>query len=141
MAPRLTVTVRGRPSTSPEAGSTSSSVTISTAVVRGLVVEEEEDMGSGVGNAARRVLAGAGTVTVWVAVIVWVSVSYDVSETINGGSSWKVHIEKGRDGVLLRLRARSDAVKAAVPWLFASSPWVHKCTLPQLYEGYRCREQ
>jgi hypothetical protein len=85
---RLTVTVLGRPWTSPETGSTSSSVTISTAVVRGLSVEEEEDTAWGVGNAARRVLAGAGTVTVWVAVTVRVSVSYDVSETINGGSSW-----------------------------------------------------
>ena len=41
-----------------------SSVIISTAVVRGLPAVEEELAASGVGNAAKRVLAGGGTVTV-----------------------------------------------------------------------------
>ena len=39
---------------------------ISTAVVRGLPVVDEELAASGVGKAAKRVLAGGGTVTVWV---------------------------------------------------------------------------
>jgi hypothetical protein len=38
----------------------------STVVVRGLPVVDEELAASGVGNAAKRVLAGEGTVTVWV---------------------------------------------------------------------------
>lgn len=44
-------------------GSVSSEM-ISTAVVRGLPVVNEELAASGVGNAAKRVLAGGGTVTV-----------------------------------------------------------------------------
>ena len=43
-----------------------SSAMISTAVVRGPPVVNEELAASGVGNAAKRVLAGGGTVTVWV---------------------------------------------------------------------------
>ena len=43
-----------------------SSVMTSTAVVRGIPVVVEELAASGVGNAAKRVLAGGGTVTVWV---------------------------------------------------------------------------
>jgi len=39
---------------------------MSTEVVRGLDAVEEDETTSGVGNAARRVLAGGGTVTVWV---------------------------------------------------------------------------
>lgn len=43
-----------------------SSVITSTAVVRGLPAVDEELAASGVGNAAKRVLAGGGTVMVWV---------------------------------------------------------------------------
>ena len=46
---------------------------ISTAVVRGLPVVDEELAASGVGNAAKRVFAGGGTVTVSVWTIVLVS--------------------------------------------------------------------
>jgi len=45
----------------------------STAVVRGLPAVDEELATSGVGNAAKRVLAGGGTVTVWVWTTVLVS--------------------------------------------------------------------
>ena len=45
-----------------------SSAMISTAVVRGLPVVDVELAASGVGNAAKRVLAGGGTVTVWICV-------------------------------------------------------------------------
>lgn len=47
-----------------------SSVRISIAVVRGLDAEVEGLAGSGVGNAAKRVFAGGGTVTV----CVWITV-------------------------------------------------------------------
>lgn len=48
---------------------------ISTEVVLGLDDVDGEGMTTGVGLAARRVLAGAGTVTVWVWTTVLVSVS------------------------------------------------------------------
>lgn len=60
---------------------------MSTDVVRGLDAVDDEETTSGVGNATRRVLAGGGTVTVWVWTTVRVSVSYEVSETMRGGSS------------------------------------------------------
>lgn len=56
-------------------GSTSSSTMMSTAVVRGLSVVECDGLTTGLGKAAMRVLAGGGTVTSWVMVTVWVSVS------------------------------------------------------------------
>ena len=62
------------------------------AVVRGMAVEKDDDMPSGVGKAARRVLAGGGTVTVsggrvsyWIMVLVSVS-----AITIGGSSCWMV---------------------------------------------------
>jgi len=64
-----------------------SSTRRSTAVVRGLLVVAEEEKASGLGYAARRVLAGGGTVTVEggrVSVTVWVSTSYAVSATYLG---------------------------------------------------------
>ena len=64
-----------------------SSTRTSTAVVRGLRVVADDEKTSGVGKAARRVLAGAGTVTVEggrVSVTVWVSTSYAVSATYLG---------------------------------------------------------
>lgn len=68
---RITVTVFV-----PSDGSSSiSSVIMSTAVVRGLAVMEEGSTTLGEGEAARRVLAGAGTVMVWVWMTVLVSVS------------------------------------------------------------------
>jgi len=67
--------------------SSASSLTISTAVVRGLEGVVDWLAGSGVGNAAKRVLAGGGTVTVWVWTTVRVCVSYATSETTIGGSS------------------------------------------------------
>lgn len=75
-APRTTVTVflPSPPS--------SSSVMISTAVVRGL---DEVDKGETTSGFGRRVLAGEGTVMVCVCVTVWVSKA--VSEMINGGSA------------------------------------------------------
>lgn len=79
--PRTTVRVLRSSSSS------SSSVITSTAVVLGLEAVEGEVTASGLGWAARRVLAGGGTVTVWVWTTVLVSVSYAVSETTSGGSS------------------------------------------------------
>lgn len=62
------------------------------AVVRGIAVEKDDETASGIGNAARRVLAGGGTVTVnggrvsyWITVLVSVSVS---AMTMGGSSCW-----------------------------------------------------
>jgi len=58
------------------------------AVVRGMAVERDGDTPSGVGNAARRVLAGGGTVTVSGGrVSYWIIVLVSVSATTIGGSS------------------------------------------------------
>jgi hypothetical protein len=59
------------------------------AVVRGIAVEKDGDTPSGVGNAARRVLAGGGTVTVKGGrVSYWIIVLVSVSATMMGGSSY-----------------------------------------------------
>lgn len=59
------------------------------AVVRGMAVEKDDDTPSGVGNAARRVLAGGGTVTVKGGrVSYWIIVLVSVSATMMGGSSY-----------------------------------------------------
>lgn len=59
------------------------------AVVRGIAVEKDDDTPSGVGNAARRVLAGGGTVTVIGGrVSYWTIVLVSVSATTIGGSSY-----------------------------------------------------
>ncbi|KIM65281.1 hypothetical protein SCLCIDRAFT_538452 [Scleroderma citrinum Foug A] len=59
------------------------------AVVRGIAVENGDETTLGVGEAARRVLAGGGTVTVRGGrVSYWMMVFVSVSAITSGGSSW-----------------------------------------------------
>lgn len=54
-----------------------------------MAVEKDDEKPSGVGNAARRVLAGGGTVTVSGGrVSYWVTILVSVSAMIIGGSSY-----------------------------------------------------
>jgi len=82
------------------------------AVVRGIAVEKDDETPSGVGNAARRVFAGGGTVTVnGGSVSYWIIVLVSVSAMTIGGSSLNGWVFPS----LLHLRARDGAKRAVVP--------------------------